>query len=132
MALVTPDQLREAFPEFASSERFPTSTLQLWLTTGYLFLNADRWGAAIDLGVQLFAMHNATIERRDLDSVIFPNGVPGEDVGPVNSKSVDKVSLGFDVQGAIDENSGHWALSTYGTRFIRIARMMGSGGLQLF
>jgi hypothetical protein len=50
--------------------------------------------------------------------------------GMVARKTVDKVSVTYDTASAMEEDAGHWNLTVYGTRFIRLARMVGTGGMQ--
>jgi hypothetical protein len=51
--------------------------------------------------------------------------------GPVASKSIDKVSVSYDTAAAAMKDAGDFNLTTYGVRYLRIAKMMGAGGLQL-
>ena len=125
---ITPQQLRVDFPEFGSSVTYPNSALTFWLGIAYQMLNADRWGKQLDLGAELFCAHQLTLEARaQLEA--SNGGIPGQTVGVVNSKSVDKVSIGYDTSAGIEPDAGHWNLSIYGTRFIRLNKMMGAGPL---
>ncbi len=123
-------QFRADYPEFSSSSKFPNGQVQFWLNFAYQFMNAARWGSSLDMGAELFAAHNLTIEAR-AQAEAAGGGVPGGTVGAVTSKSVDKVSVSYDVNAGIELNAGHWNLSVYGTRYIKLARMMGSGPLQI-
>ena len=125
---ITPQQLRVDFPEFSSTTVFSNSAVTFWLNVAYQFLNADRWGSTIDLGAELFAAHNLVIEAKAQASSGV-GGIPGEQVGPISSKSVDKVSISYDNALAAQDGAGHWNLTVYGTRFARIQRMMGAGPL---
>ncbi len=127
---VTVQQLRADFPEFASTTTFPNSTLTFWLNLAYSLLNAQRWGNQLDVGAELFAAHNIVIEAR-AQAASASGGIPGEQVGPMNSKSVDKVSIGYDTSSGIQPDAGHWNMTVYGTRFIRLVRMFGAGPLQI-
>jgi hypothetical protein len=51
--------------------------------------------------------------------------------GIVSSKSVDKVSVSYDTSGAMEAGAGHWNLTTYGTRYIRLVKLVGAGPLQI-
>jgi len=119
-------QFRADYPEFGSTTDFPNSTLQYWIKVAYSMLNAQRWGAQLDIGAELFVAHNVALEAKAAKEA-KRGGVPGEQTGPVNSKSVDKVSVGYDTNGAAEENAGHWNLTIYGTRFIRMAKQFGAG-----
>ena len=84
----------------------------------------------LDVAAELFAAHNLTLEVR-AQAESKNGGIPGQQVGPVNSKSVDKVSIGYDTGSGIEADAGHWNLSIYGTRFIRLAKMFGAGPIQI-
>lgn len=123
-------QLRADFPEFASTSTYPASQVNYWLTLAYSMLNAGRWGRQLDFGVAMFVAHNLVLEAR-AQYEAANGGVPGGQVGALSSKSVDKVSISYDVSAGIETGAGHWNLSIYGTRFIRLARMFGAGPIQL-
>lgn len=130
MANLTPAQLRTDFPEFASTVVYPTSQVTFWITLAYKLLNAQRWGNVLDQGVELFVAHNLAIEAR-AQADAAKGGIPGQQVGPVSSKSVDKVSMGYDTGSGIEPGAGHWNLTIYGTRFVRLMRMFGAGPVQV-
>ena len=127
---ITVQQLRADFPEFSSTTDYTNAAIQFWLDRAYEFLNVQRWGKHLDLGAELFTAHNIAIEARAVKDASH-GGIPGSQVGPLNSKSIDKVSVSYDVGSGIELDAGHWNLTVYGTRFIRIARMMGAGPLQI-
>lgn len=127
---ITVQQFRADFPEFGSTSTFPNSGIQFWLDFSYNFLNASRWGKSLDIGAELFAAHNLAIEAK-AQAAASAGGIPGEQTGPVNSKSVDKVSIGYDTGAGIQPDAGHWNLTVYGTRFIRMVRMFGAGPIQV-
>lgn len=131
MTTLTADALRGKFTEFASPERFPDGLLDFWLEIADSNVNGCRWGTLYDMGRMLYAAHNIVLERRAQDEA--ENGAtPGmSTVGMVNNKSVDKVSIGYDTTSIALEGAGDWNLTIYGQRYIRMARRMGAGGLQL-
>lgn len=126
---MTPAAFRTAFPEFASETAYPDSLVTFWLTVAGKMVSATRWGDLLDQGIQLFTAHNLVLERQAAKSAAT-GAVPGGASGPVNSKTVDKVSVSYDTAAAMEPNAGHWNLTTYGQRYIRLANMFGSGGLQ--
>ncbi len=126
----TPNSFRQSFKEFANAETYPPDDVALWLDIAYKMLNASRWGNILDLGAQLFAAHNLALEARAKKEA--ENGAPpGGNVGPITSKSVDKVSVSYDTASGIEPDAGHWNLTIFGTRFIKMARMMGAGPVQV-
>lgn len=123
-------QFRADYPEFVSTTQYPNSSANYWLTVAYQMLNTSRWGKQLDLAAELFVAHNLVLEARALASA-QSGGLPGEQVGPVNSKSVDKVSMGYDTGVGTQTDAGHWNMTIYGTRLIRLIRMFGAGPLQI-
>lgn len=130
MAAITPAQFRADFPEFASSVAYPNSQLTFWLNFAYVMLNATRWGRSLDMGAELFVAHNICLEAR-AQADAARGGIPGQQVGPINSKSVDKVSMGYDTSSGIEVGAGHWNLTIYGTRFVRMMKLFGAGPVQV-
>lgn len=127
---VDADKLRTDFPEFASTDRFPDDMVDFWLSVAPKMIDPFRWGNLADVGVEMFTAHNLVLERRAMDEA-DRGKTPGMSPGIKNSQSVDKVSVGYDTQGGAELGAGHWNLTIYGTRFIRLARMMGRGGVQV-
>ncbi len=128
--MVTPQQFRLDFPEFTDPILYPPGQLTFWLNMAYGMLNASRWGAQLDVGAELYVAHNVAIEAR-AQAEAANGGIPGGQVGPINSKSVDKVSIGYDTGSGVEQGAGHWNLTVYGTRFIRLAKMFGAGPVQI-
>jgi len=83
-----------------------------------------------NLGIELITAHQLVLSARD-QLAASVGGIPGEVKGPTTSKSVDKVSVGYDASAVTLDDAGFWAMSAYGLRFLTLARMMGAGGLQL-
>jgi hypothetical protein len=133
---VTATSLRADFPVVASATNYPDAMLNFWLNFATLILNTDRWGSPAltgqpntlyDTGQELIAVHNAILDAKSIAEAA--NGaVPGLTTGPIASKSVDKVSVSYDVQAACNPKAEHWNLTVYGTRYAQLADMMGAGG----
>lgn len=129
MAVDAP-KFRADFIEFNDAVRFPNSMITFRLTVGAKLVNAARWGELTDFGIELFSAHHLSLWRQAMDE--SARGLPpGRATGIVNNKSVDKVSVGYDTQGGSELDAGHWNLTNYGKEFIRLCRMMGTGGLQV-
>ncbi|MGA4275581.1 DUF4054 domain-containing protein [Ralstonia nicotianae] len=127
---MTPDQFRADFPEFADKTKYPDSLVQMWLTVAASLVNPTRWMELTNLGLELVTAHHLALAQRD-QAAAAVGGTPGEVKGPTTSKSVDKVSMSYDSGAATLTDAGFWNLTTYGVRFLTIARCMGAGGLQL-
>lgn len=127
---ISVQQFRADYPEFSGSTQYPPSQIQYWLNFGYSVLSAGRWGRQLDFGVSMYVAHNLTLEARAQAEAV--NGtIPGGQVGILSSKSVDKVSASYDTTGASEPGAGHWNLSVYGVRFIRLAKLFGAGPVQI-
>jgi hypothetical protein len=127
---VTAAQFRVNFPEFASTTQYPDSAVNFWLAWAYKLLRTERWQDILDLGVQLFVAHNLVLERTAQNQAAS-GGVPAGQTGNVASKAVAQVSVSYDNASSMDPDAGHWALTIFGKRFLRLMRMAGSGGVQL-
>lgn len=129
MAIST-NQFRVDYPEFASTSMYTNSQLTYYLNLAYQMLNASRWGGQLDIGAELFVAHHIALEAKSM-AESENGGIPGQDPGLVNSKSVDKVSVSFDTQAIAEPDGGHWNSTIYGRRFLRLVRMFGAGPIQL-
>lgn len=123
---VTPASLRALYPEFADPARHTDATINQWLGVAVNMLDAGRWGALLDFGTTLFVCHRLALGARAA-RVARIGGIPGQASGPVQSKSVDKVSESFDTSSAVEEGGGHWNLTIYGQEYLRQARIVGAG-----
>lgn len=130
---ITPALLRQNFPEFSDTAKYPDAQIQYWLTLSVSFLSRCVWldDNIFDFGTQLFAMHYLSLFQKNLLTA-SAGGVPGGSVqGPVTSKTVDKVSVAYNATLVALENGGQWNMTTYGIQFLQIARMVGMGGIQM-
>jgi Protein of unknown function (DUF4054) len=127
---VTVASFRAVFAEFASAESYPDQRLAYWLALGEKMINVERWGDLADHGAMLFTAHRVTLQARSLRDAKFGKA-PGSASGPVSSKSVDKVSISYDVSSSSEEGAGFWNLTTYGQEYIRLARIMGTGPIEV-
>lgn len=128
--LVTPTLFVTNFPAFADTENYPTPVVQFYIEIAYRLLNVYRWGSLYNFGIQLFVAHNLYLERL-AQAQADTNAPAGGATGPVASKGAGPLSISWDTSSAAEENAGHYNDSTYGQRFIRLARLLGAGGLQL-
>lgn len=139
--MITPDSFRVDLPEFASTTAYPDVVVAYFLALANLLLNVAVWGvspaaatnppvALIDFGLELFVAHNLVYEKQSMDAATR-GATPGLTTGPISSKSVDKVSISYDTAGGLQLDAGHWNDTTYGKRFINLARMLGSAPIQV-
>lgn len=123
-------QFRSDFPEFTDTSKYPDSAVNLWLSLGEKTLAPDRWCDYLDLGLELFIAHNLAIAAGNQLAATV-GGTPGQVKGPLTSKSVDKVSAGYDTGAVALQDGGFFNLTTYGIQYLQLARMVGTGGIQL-
>ena len=127
---MTPADFRTDFPEFTDSTKYTDASIEFWMGIAVSFVNPGRWSVLTDLGVALVTAHHLVMGQRDQVAAAV-GGAPGEVKGPTASKSVDKVSVSYDTGAVALSDAGFWNLTTYGVRFMTIARAMGAGGMQL-
>ena len=128
---VSAASFRASFPEFASTTTYPDAAVTMWLTAAGDLLSAERWGNLLDLGTSLYIAHNLTLGAKDAKAASM-GGVGGGSAGVVSSKSVDKVSVAYDTGAGTIEGAGAWNLTTYGVRYLQLARMVGAGAVQIY
>lgn len=121
---------RAAFPEFADTAKYPATQLDFWSALATAQVNVCRWGAQAPLGVFLYVAHELTLAGQNLGAAAF-GGTPGGSSGPINSKTVGSVSVSYDTQQVAEKDAGWWNSTSYGRQFIRLARIFGSGVVQI-
>lgn len=126
----TPASIRALYPEFASTTTYSDAMINQWLTVATLQMNAGRWGDLLDYGVSLYVAHRLSLAAKNARAAQFGKQ-PGAATGPVTSKGADKVNISYDVRSVVEEGGGFWNLTTYGQEYIRQARLMGAGPLQV-
>ena len=88
----------------------------------------------VDLAVQQWVAHQIVLEQQAIQAAAA-GGNPGTKIGIITSKSVNGVSVGFDVGsvtgGTLQENAGYYNQTIYGMRFYRLMRMRGAGPIQI-
>jgi hypothetical protein len=119
--------LRADLPEFADIIRYPDATVNFWLGVGAKLLRADAWADMLDHGLELYTAHHLTLWRRDMDAAAN-GGAPGQSAGQVSSKTVDKVSVSYDVASTSWADAGYWNQTTYGKQFWQLQQLAGMGG----
>jgi hypothetical protein len=128
--IITADQFRTDFPEFASTTKFPDGWIDFWAKFADNLLPANRWGNLLEMGSELLIAHNVTLQRMDMDSA-NAGQAPGTGDGLASNQGAGSVSLGIDTQATIEDTGGNYNATMYGVRFLRMARIVGIGGLQL-
>ena len=128
---LTPTTFRLQFPSFANTAVYPDRQVAFYIGMATKLLRPERWNDMLDEGYALFTAHFLALDRLASTQPGGLSGVPGTAVGVINSGSVDKVSFGKDVASVMEDDAGHWNMTTYGLQYIRFARMFGIGPLQV-
>lgn len=126
----SPAQFRTDFPEFGDATKTPDSLISLWMTVATNLVNADRWGELADIGIELATAHHLALAQRDANAAAS-GAAPGAIAAPLSSKSVGPVSASYDTGAVTLTDAGFWAMTSYGLRFLSLARMMGAGPIQI-
>ena len=140
--MITADSFRVDLPEFSDTTKYTDPAINYWIAIGGLLLPTCSWGdgsadavnppsTIYDFGLEMFVAHNLVLEALAKNSA-NAGGVPGlSGTGLTASKSVGGVSISYDVNAGIIEGAGHWNYTTYGVRFIQLARLRGAGPVQI-
>ncbi|MDE9571182.1 DUF4054 domain-containing protein [Xenorhabdus bovienii] len=126
--LPTVKQFRTDFPEFTDNTRYPDAAIHFYLGQADAVLDQDRHGDQFIYLAELFTAHYVELKGKAVASVSGVNTAGG---GVVTSKSVDKVSVGYDTSGIINPDAGFWNNTAYGREFYWWWSMFGAGGRQL-
>jgi hypothetical protein len=121
---------RLAFPEFANAAKYPDSMITFWSGLAKGMLIECRWGSVYSQGLSLYVAHEITIAARNALMGAM-GGTPGQGVGLRSGKTVGSTSTTFDTNNTVEKDAGYWNLTTYGQQYIRLARMIGAGALQV-
>lgn len=127
---VTPTTLRAAFPAFSSTTIYPDAAIQFWIDLAVVLLDATRWLTVLDFGIMLFVCHNLVLEATANKEAANGNP-PGMAKGMLSGGHVDKVSYTYDTASVADATAGHWNLTTYGMRYVRLMKMFGASPIQV-
>lgn len=125
MAIAYPDFVG-AFPEFSNATKYPAAGINFWITQAYAQLNAQRFGAALDLAAMLFVAHNTVLGARDA-ATAAASGVTGQATGPLASKSVGGASASYDVGAVSTAGAGIYNSTSYGQRLYYMIQQYCSG-----
>jgi Protein of unknown function (DUF4054) len=128
---VTTTTFRESFPEFTDTLVFPEPQVAFWITLAGKMVGVDRWGDLADYGVMLLVAHNLVTSAADVQASAM-GGLPGNaSNGAISSQSAGGLSFSRDVSSASEQGAGNYNTTTYGTRYIRLARLVGAGPVQV-
>jgi hypothetical protein len=126
----TPPIFRGHFPEFGDTDTYPDTQVQFYLDVSSVSLPVYRWGSMLQVGVELMTAHMLALSQYAMLGG-GAGGVPGMAKGLLTSKSVSRVSVGYDVNITGVEGGGPWNYTMYGQRFYWMMRIIGIGGYEV-
>jgi hypothetical protein len=121
---------RESFPEFADTALYTDGMLNFWSCFATRMVNCGRWKSQTLMGIYLYVAHEITLAAKDYKTASM-GGAPGGNAGMVNTKTVGPVTVGYDTEAVAERNAGWFNSTSYGRQFFRLARIFGSGAVQL-
>lgn len=124
--MITEQNFRAIFPEFADRNKYLSAAVQFWLTNAQAQINLAAWGNSYSEGVYLYTAHQLAVAGSAGKS-----GGAGPASGPIASKAVGSVSVSYDTSSTSESDAGFWNLTNYGKRYYRLVRMFGAGPIQL-
>jgi hypothetical protein len=127
---LTLDAFRQTFGSaFQDRIKYPDATVTLYLTIAANVLPVNRWGDWYAAGLGWMTAHFLLLDAQ-ADEYAAKGQLPGLIAGVISSKSVGGVSVSYSMDG-METDAGHWNLTTYGRRWLRTARMVGMGPIQI-
>lgn len=133
---VTADSFRQSFGAvFLDAGVYPDQSITFWIGVATLMLPQRRWGIPsptadvpptkmIDLGTLFYVAHQLVLEKQSADAA-KRGGTPGVQKGAISGDSVGQVSRNYNSAAGLELEAGHWNLTTYGTRFVQLANIVG-------
>lgn len=123
---------RAVMPAF-TEEIIPDEQLQVYIDMAQAVVKEARWHSLWREGMRLYIAHFATLylgtphEGSSAAQIVNAARVQGE----VANKSVDRVSVSYATGHASGDLTGWaaWKLTTYGTQYATLARMVSKGGM---
>uniref|UniRef100_A0A6M3M467 Uncharacterized protein n=1 Tax=viral metagenome TaxID=1070528 RepID=A0A6M3M467_9ZZZZ len=125
-----PVQFRIDFPEFADITKYPTSMLNFWAGLGDTLLSISRWGDRRPYGMSLFVAHNIVLAAQNSATAVA-GGDPGSSGGLVSGEGAGPLNYSIDTSSISEEGGGNYNESLYGRMFLRLARIVGTGGIHV-
>ncbi|GAB2938232.1 DUF4054 domain-containing protein [Hafnia psychrotolerans] len=128
--LPTVSDFRRDFPQFSDAIKFPDAVVQFRLNLADTLIDGSEMGDMFPYIAELFVAHYMALYAADIRSSSV-GGAGGSNSGILTSKSVDKVSMGYDTSSTLNAEAGFWNNTRYGSEFWQLLMMFGLGGVQL-
>ena len=121
-------QFRTDFPEFADPTIYSDAMINKWSGVADKRLTVRRWGDLLLEGLQFFTAHFVAVQSMNVAAAAIPGATPGTGTQVIGNQSVGGVSVNLDTQASIENNGGFWNETSYGRTYLRLARLVGTGG----
>lgn len=129
--VLTAAQFRQLQPGFADSSVYTDESIGGYLTLAASMLDPNRWADWRPLGMALMVAHYLSLDAREAKAAAR-GGIPGQaSVGILSSKSIGGVSAGYETSSGAETGAGQWNMTSFGRRYIHMARLVGAGGVQV-
>lgn len=124
----------EFYPQFEG--QVPETVIQSFINLASANLNIERWHNSWRFGMALFIAHFLTLYVKTCGTEDEPNTnlASGNVRGIQTSKSVDGVSVSYDVSAVLTELDGwgSYKLTEYGIQLLTMARLLGKGNMYVW
>ena len=124
------------FPRFDTSAvtdpaavQFGPDALNYWLVAATQMINQARFGNLYYMACELFMAHNLALEAYSEQG--GNQTIPGLAKGMIASSTAGNVSVVYNNAAVMELDAGHWNFTTFGLRFIKLARLLCAGPLQV-
>lgn len=121
---------RKAFPEFSSTEIYPSPQIDFWVAFITAQVTVGIWKSSWNVGVSLYLAHELTLAGQNTAAAKV-GGSPGQQGGIASQKAVGSVSVQYDPTTTTEKDAGYWNLTTYGKQFYRLTQIFGARCVQL-
>lgn len=122
------------YPQFEG--QVSDAVLEAFINLASANINKARWHKSWEFGMALFIAHFLTLYVKTSGTEDEPNTnlASGNIRGIQTSKSVDGVSVSYDVSSVLTELDGwgSYKLTEYGIQLLTMARLLGKGNMYVF
>lgn len=130
----TVDDFYAFYPQF--KDQVPENVVEAFVNLASANINIKRWNKSWEFGMALFIAHFLTLYVKTSGTIDDPqtNLASGLVRGIQTSKSVDGVSVSYDVSSVLTELDGwgSYKLTEYGIQLLTMARLLGKGNMYVF
>lgn len=125
--MITPDDIRARYTEFASVTDYPDATIQTWIDKAVGELSETEWSDQYNEGLLAFTAHYLAWSTNTASQ----GGGIGS-IGPVASRSIGDVSVAFaGFGGDMSQLEAFWLATPYGQEYWRMVQLYGVGMLAI-